>query len=164
MVGSLGAYNRIWHTVCTLLIFAAGLNYGIKQYGSDGKESSCNAGDLGSIPGLARSPGGGHDNSLQYSCLENPMGRGAWRAAVGLQSVKHDELQAAQRGLDTRARSHSSLIEERGSNSGPPILGATLKISAILWRQEPRPGRQARWDRIWLRPVHSPSSRKSWGQ
>ena len=40
--------------------------------GSDGKESTCNAGDLGSIPGLGRSPGGGLGNPLQYSCLENP--------------------------------------------------------------------------------------------
>ena len=40
--------------------------------GSAGKESSCNARDLGSIPGLGRSPGGGHGNPLQYSCLENP--------------------------------------------------------------------------------------------
>ena len=39
---------------------------------SNGKESACNAGDLGSIPGLGRSPGGGHGNPLQYSCLENP--------------------------------------------------------------------------------------------
>ena len=49
---------------------------------SDGKESVCNAGDLGSIPGSGRSPGGGHSNPLQYSCLENPMDRGAWRAAI----------------------------------------------------------------------------------
>ena len=41
--------------------------------GSDGKESTCNAGDLGSIPGLGRSPGEGHGNPLQYSRLENPM-------------------------------------------------------------------------------------------
>ena len=40
--------------------------------GSDGKESACNAGNLGSIPGLGRSPGGGHGNPLQYSCPENP--------------------------------------------------------------------------------------------
>ena len=50
--------------------------------GSVGKESSCNAGDLGSIPGLWRSPGGGHGNPLQYSCLENPMDRGAWWVIV----------------------------------------------------------------------------------
>ena len=47
------------------------------------KESACNAGDLGLILGLGRSPGGGHGNPLQYSCLESPMNRGAW----GLQSV-----------------------------------------------------------------------------
>ena len=58
---------------------------------SDGKESTCNAGDLGSIPGLGRSPGGGNDNTLQYSCLENPMDRGAWWVTVhGSQRVGHD--------------------------------------------------------------------------
>ena len=45
--------------------------------GSDDKESTYNAGDLGLIPGLGRYPGGGHGNPLQYSCLENPMDRGA---------------------------------------------------------------------------------------
>jgi len=48
--------------------------------GSDGKESARNVGDLGLIPGLGRSPGGGHDTPLQYSRLENSMDRGAWRA------------------------------------------------------------------------------------
>ena len=50
--------------------------------GSDGKESACNAGDPCSIPGLGRSPGEGNGNPLQYSCLENPMDRGAWQAVV----------------------------------------------------------------------------------
>ena len=50
--------------------------------GSDSKESKSNAGDLGSIPGLGRSPGGGHGNPLQYSCLEKPMDRGAWQVTV----------------------------------------------------------------------------------
>ena len=50
--------------------------------GSDGKASVYNAGDLDSIPGLGRSSGGGHGNPLQYSCLENPMDRGAWWATV----------------------------------------------------------------------------------
>ena len=50
--------------------------------GSDGKESGCNARDPGSIPGSERSPGEGHSNSFQYSCLENPMDRGAWQAIV----------------------------------------------------------------------------------
>ena len=50
--------------------------------GSDGKESTCNMGDLGSIPGLGRPSGERHSNPLQYSCLENPMDRGAWKAVV----------------------------------------------------------------------------------
>ena len=53
---------------------------GIFPGGSDGKESACNAEDLGSITGLGRSPGGGHGNPLQYSCLEN--GQIAWQATV----------------------------------------------------------------------------------
>ena len=47
--------------------------------GSDEKQSACNVGGLGSIPGSGRSPGGGCGNPLQYSCLENPMDRGAWQ-------------------------------------------------------------------------------------
>ena len=48
--------------------------------GSDGIESTCNVGDLGSIPGLGRSPGEGSSYPLQYSGLENSMDRGAWQA------------------------------------------------------------------------------------
>ena len=58
--------------------------------GSDGKEYACTARDLDVIPGLGRSSGGGHDNPLQYSCLENPMDRGAWWA----KSMGHKELDA----------------------------------------------------------------------
>ena len=62
-------------------------NYNVHTYmgfsgGSAGKESSCNAGDLGSIPGLGRSPGEGNGYPLQDSCLKNSMGRGAWQTAV----------------------------------------------------------------------------------
>ena len=49
-----------------------------------GKESACSAGDVGLIPGSGRPPGGGPDNPLQYSCLENPMDRGAWKATVSV--------------------------------------------------------------------------------
>ena len=58
--------------------------YGLSLWLS-GKESTCNAGvtgDAGLIPGLGRSPGGGHGSPLQYSCLGNPMDRGAWDAIV----------------------------------------------------------------------------------
>ena len=59
--------------------------------GSDGKESACNAGDPGSIPGSGRSPGGGNDNPFQYSCLENSMDREpGGLQSMGLQRVGYD--------------------------------------------------------------------------
>ena len=81
-----------WENRCLfrILIFSFGCipRSGIAG-GSNGKESTCNAGDLGSIPGLGRSPGEGHGNPLQYSCLENPHGQsslagcGPWGLRVG---------------------------------------------------------------------------------
>ena len=56
--------------------------------GSDSQVSAYNAGDLGSIPGSGKSPGEGNGNPLQYSCLKNPMDRGAWWATV--QRVGHN--------------------------------------------------------------------------
>ena len=59
--------------------------------GSEGTESTFNVGNLGLIPGLGKSPGGGHDNSLQYSCPERPMDREAWWATVhGVARVGHN--------------------------------------------------------------------------
>ena len=60
---------------------------GVKKF----TEPACNAGDPGSIPALGRSPGEGNGNPLQYSCLENPMDRGAWRATVhGVANIRHN--------------------------------------------------------------------------
>ena len=61
--------------------------------GSDGKESVCNVGDQGSIPGLERSPGGGHGNPLQYSCLENSY---EWRSLAGYSPWGHKELDTTE--------------------------------------------------------------------
>ena len=61
--------------------------------GSGGKESASNAGDQGSIPGLGRSPGGGHSNLLQDSCLENPHGQ---RSLAGYSPWGHRELDMAE--------------------------------------------------------------------
>ena len=58
--------------------------------GSESKESTCNAGDLGLIPGLERSPGEGHGNPVPYSYLENPMGRGAWGFIVHGATKSHN--------------------------------------------------------------------------
>ena len=60
-------------------------------HSSVGKESACNVGDPGSIPGSGRSPGEGNGNPLQYSFLENPMDRGAWQVTVhGVTRVGHN--------------------------------------------------------------------------
>ena len=64
------------------LILASFSRLEIDSGGSDSKESACNTGDPGSIPGLGRSPGEGNGNPLQCSCLENPVDRGAWQATV----------------------------------------------------------------------------------
>ena len=64
--------------------------------GPAGKESTCNAGDLGLIPGLGRSPGGRHSNPLQYSCLKNPHGQ---RSLVGYSSGDRKELDMIERLL-----------------------------------------------------------------
>ena len=59
--------------------------------GSVVKNLLANAGDMGSMPGLGRTPGEGNGNPLQYSCLGNPMDRGAWQATVhGVTRVRHD--------------------------------------------------------------------------
>ena len=72
----------VWLQVSDHTIMVIRVRKNFSPGGPDSKESACNAGDLGLIPGLGRSPGGGHGNPLQYSCLENPMDRGAWWATV----------------------------------------------------------------------------------
>ena len=62
----------------TAIYWAPTVHWGFPG-GSDGKESTCNAGDLGLIPGLGRSPGEGNGKPLRDSCLENPLDRGAWQ-------------------------------------------------------------------------------------
>ena len=62
-------------------LIGTGLGVGLPGI-SDGRESTCSAGDVGSMHGSGRSPGGEHGNLLQYSCRENPMDRGAWWATV----------------------------------------------------------------------------------
>ena len=64
------------------ILFTMGLSLWGFLSDSDGKESACNAGDLGSIPGWGRSPGEGNGNPLQYFCLENSMDRATWQATV----------------------------------------------------------------------------------
>ena len=60
--------------------------------GSDDKESACNAGDPGSVPGLGRFSGEGNGYPPQYSCVENPIARGAWRATVHVVAKSQTQL------------------------------------------------------------------------
>ena len=79
-------------------------------YSSFGKESACNVGDPGLIPGLGRSPGEGNGNPSQYSCLENPMDREAWQATVhGVERVGHDLATKSPPPIFTLSRELHSL-------------------------------------------------------
>ena len=69
----------LWPIILIYLVHSPYLGF---PGGSDSKASVYKAGDLGSIPGLGRFPGEGNGNSLQYSCLENSVDRGAWWATV----------------------------------------------------------------------------------
>ena len=85
ITGSLLRLSYLLRNLYTVLCFPGG---------SAGKESTCNVGDLGSIPGLGRSRGGGHGNPLQYSGLENPHGQ---RSLVGYSSWGHKKSATTER-------------------------------------------------------------------
>ena len=82
-------------------------------------------GDLGSIPGLERSPRGGHGSQLQYSCLENPMDRGAWCATV-------QESQSRIRYKGQGAEGHASFVKDQVVNifrrCRPHTVSATYSL------------------------------------
>ena len=82
--GNRNACKQIWHQISCCQGFPGGW---------DGKESTCNVGDLGSIPGLGRPPGGGHGSPLQYSCLENPHGQ---RSLAGYSPWGHKALDTTE--------------------------------------------------------------------
>ena len=93
--------------------------------GSDDKESTCNAGDLSSIPGLGRSPRGGHGNPLQYSCLENPQGQ---RNLVGYSPWGRKESDTTEQ-LSTQTHSHfraSFQCWSFGSSEGSSLYSKLL--------------------------------------
>ena len=101
---------------------------------SDGKESACNAGDPGSVPGSERSPGEGNSSPLQYSWLENSMDRRAWEATVhGVAkswtrlSDYHSLMEGNEEGGDERIRDGSQLWD--------PFLPSPEKSSDRFWLQ-----------------------------
>ena len=93
--------------------------------GSDSKESTCNAEDLGLIPGSGRSPGGEHGTPLQSSFLENPMDRGAWQTAV--HRVAKSQTLFVQRLLDV---THGGqIIELAGTYQSIDTEGNPITLS-----------------------------------
>ena len=92
--------------------------------GTSGKEFACQWGDTGLIPGLGRSPGGGHDNTLQYSCLENPMDREAWWAAV--------YRVARSRTWLNRLSMHACIQEDQKWQQGTSLVVQWLRIQLLM--------------------------------
>ena len=89
------------------------------------KRLAYNAGDLGSIPGSGRSPGEGNGNPLQYSCLENPMDRGAWWATVHGVAKSRTRLSVVTftfhfHALEKEMATHSNVLARRIPGTGEP--------------------------------------------
>ena len=107
--------------------------------GSVGKESACNAGDLGSIPGSKSSPGEGNGNPLQYSCLKNPMDRGDWQATVYRAAKSWTRLK--RQSMHTPGPSRASVVAQSLKNS--PVMQETACSAGDLGsdpRSERSPG------------------------
>ena len=117
------------------------------------KESACNAGDLGSIPGLGRSPGEGHGNPLQDSCLENPTDGGAWRATVpGIAKSQTGLKQLSTQACKLQSGNYSRLQFFRSSFDFP-FLRQCRAASYLCWRQ--RDGRGQLGTHVLLLPKGS---------
>ena len=118
------------------------MNLRLDVGGSDGKESACNAEDMGSIPGSGRSPWVGNSNSFQYSSLENSMDRGAWQAqSAGLQWDATEQLTlslfffldvdiSSSRGTVANVWTHEQAISWF-SQSHLPTQGSSLHVLIV---------------------------------
>ena len=109
--------TMVYFILCTILVFQHNFKTKIKLLkssnsgfpsSSDGKEPACNAEDVGTIPESGRTPGGGNGSPLQYSCLGNPMDRGAWWATV--HGVTHTHIALF---IDTEIFPYICFLEER---------------------------------------------------
>ena len=108
---------------------------------SEVKASACNTGDLVSIPGLGRSPREGNGNPLQYSCLENPMDRGAWWATGN--GVTKSRTPLSEFTFTVRSRIHTSPYLPKGTEKLCPHKSFTWMFIAALFitaktQREPR--------------------------
>ena len=99
--------------------------------GSDCKESACNVGDLGLIPGSERSPGEGNGNPLQYSCLENPMHRGAWWATVHGVTKESDTTERLSTRKMQSGQHGWSMVSERRKDQRPGFVAQLCYLLAV---------------------------------
>ena len=107
-----------------------------RGFGSDGKASACNAGGMASIPGLGRSPGEGNGNPLQYSCLENPMNRGAWRAIVQGGSKSQTQMSTCTKSHTTSVQFSRSVVSDslqphELQHARPPCPSPTPRVHKL---------------------------------
>ena len=109
--------------------------------GSNGKEPACNAGDLGLILEWGKSPGEGHDNPLQYSCLENPMDRGTWQATI--HEAAKSRTQLSNTHIHTHTHTHTHTIIILGFPGGPVVKNLLTSAGGmgsipgkIPWRRQ----------------------------
>ena len=125
------------HLTCLLRNLYAGQEETSFPGGSEGKESACNAGDWGLIPGLGKSSGERYGNPLQYSCLENSMDRGAWQDTV--HGVAKSWTQLSDSHTHTHTHTHtrkqqleSDMEQQTGSKSGKEYVKAVYCHPAYL--------------------------------
>ena len=100
-----------------------------------GKESACNAGDAGSIPGLGRSPGGGDGNPFQYSCLGNTTDRGAWQVAKShtrLSTHAHTHMHTSASKCHTQSVSFSTTGPLSRINPFPPLTHLISGLEKVV--------------------------------
>ena len=103
--------------------------------GSDGKDSACNAGNLGSIPGSGRSPGEGNGNPLQYSCLENSMDGGAWQAPIpGVTFCFHTWRTEVSHVVELKPSWESQGWLQRGERTSPILKKEEFAGQQIGWQ------------------------------
>ena len=159
-----GIPNESSSFTSTHILFPHALQYTPKrERGSDRKESACNAGDLGLIPGSRRSPDEGKGYPLEYSCLENPTDRGAWWATV------HGVAESRTQLSDW----HSSLLDEEqqnltnGKNSGLLVLLLLFGLHCVACGNSVPDRRWSPWPPslpVEVRSLNHRTSGESWGK
>ena len=121
---------------------------------SNGKGSACNARNLGLIPGSGRSPGEGNGSPLQYSCLENPMDRGAWQAAVhgvskSLTQLNQLSTHAYMWRVGCRTRLETRiLVRGRWFQSQGERWGICIRMEEVGWREVMESGSVLEFSRL----------------